>query len=203
MLTVETFRSIFPRATNPSEWVLQLNRLLPQYGINTEKRISAFLAQTGHESAGYTALKENLNYSAQALNAVFPKYFKIAGRDANLYARKPEKIANVVYANRMGNGNEQSGDGWKFRGRGLIQLTGRTNYQRFANYINNQEVVETPDLVCSYEYAILSAIWYWNLMNLNTYADKSDIKTMTKLINGGYNGLDERVKLFNKILKVI
>ena len=202
-MTSDQFKAIFPRASNPSEWVLQLNRLLPQYGINTEKRISAFLAQCGHESAGFTALKENLNYSAQALNAVFPKYFKNAGRDANLYARKPEKIANVVYANRMGNGNEQSGDGWKFRGRGLIQLTGRTNYQRFANYINNQEIMNNPDLVCSYEYAILSAIWYWNLMNLNTYADKSDIKTMTKLINGGYNGLDERVKLFNKILKVV
>ena len=203
-MQIETFKNIFPRAVNADEWVTQLNELLPKYQINTVNRISAFLAQCGHESAGFSVLKENLNYSEKALNLVFPKYFKNAGRDASQYARQPEKIANIVYANRMGNGSIESGDGWKYRGRGLIQLTGKDNYIKFSKYINNDEIVDNPDLVCyCYDYAILSAIWYWDTNNLNQYADAKDIKTMTKRINGGYNGLDERIKLFNKILGVL
>ena len=204
VMDLHQFTNIFPRAKNPNAWVQALNLQLDRYGFNTLNRISAFLAQTGHESAGYTALKENLNYSAQALNAVFPKYFKNAGRDANLYARQPEKIANVVYANRMGNGDTASGDGWKYRGRGLIQLTGKDNYQKFSNYISDPEIMKNPDLVSDdYNYAILSAIWFWNFNSLNVFADSGDMKMLTKRINGGYNGLDDRIKLYNKIRGIL
>ncbi len=201
-LTTKAFSSVFPRAKSPELWVDTLNKVLPEYEIDNENRVAAFLAQCGHESAGFTAFQENLNYSADALKRVFPKYFKDVNPED--YARKPEKIANRVYGNRMGNGSESSGDGWKYRGRGLIQLTGKNNYQRLADYFRNQELVKHPDLVCNnIEYCVLSAVWFWTVNNLNILADKEDLTTMTKRINGGTNGLEDRIYLYTKIKEVL
>ena len=139
---------------------------------------------------------ENLNYSSDALARVFRKYFSTR-EEADAYARQPEKIANRVYANRMGNGSEASGDGWKYRGRGLIQLTGRTNYQAFAEWVGDERVLDEPDLVSS-EYAVHSAVFFWDTNKLNTLADKDDVVGLTKRINGGENGLAHRRELLNK-----
>lgn len=203
MISIEIFKKIFPNCNNPDEIVNKMNKLFPLYNITTHERVASFVAQCGHESGGWRVFTENLNYSANALNSVFPKYFKNAGRDANKYARKPEKIANVVYANRMGNSDEQSGDGWKYRGRGPIQLTGKNNYKKFSKFAN-VDFVANPDLItANIGYLLLSAIWFWNENNLNQYADKNDIKAQTKRINGGYNGLDERLHLYNEILMLL
>lgn len=164
-------------------------------------RQAAFLAQCAHESAEFTAVKENLNYSGTALRNIFGKYFRTDELVAQ-YARKPERIANRVYANRMGNGNEASGDGWRFRGRGLIQLTGRNNYTACGNdlqinLIDNPEWLETP------QGAVKSALWFWNRNDLNSYADVEDIRGMTKRINGGYHGLDDRIAKYNKAKEIL
>ena len=161
----------------------------------TPERAAHFFAQTAHESGGFKAFSENLNYSADGLNKIFPKYFKNAGRDANLYARNPEKIANVVYSSRMGNGDEASGDGWKYRGRGALQLTGKSNYQNLANHLNNQEIMTNPDLVAN-ELSFESAIFFFDRNKLWDIADKGvnkdTILLMTKRINGGTHGLADR-----------
>ena len=142
--TKDQLSSILSKNNEVNEWYELMKDLLPKYDIDTENRVAGFLAQCGHESLQFTVLKENLNYSSDALNRVFPKYFKNAGRDATEYHRQPEKIANVIYANRMDNGDTASGDGYRFRGRGVIQLTGRSNYTRFGKSINKspEEVVE-------------------------------------------------------------
>lgn len=195
----DKFIKIFPRAKEPKELIKALETIT-LFNINTTERVAMFLAQCGHESAGFSTFKENLNYSAQALNSVFPKYFKNAGRDANLYARKPEKIANIVYANRIGNGPESSGDGWKYRGRGLIQLTGKSNYTEFSKDFDIPDVLANPNLVSDdLTIAVKSAIWFWLKNDLNKFADANDVKGCTKRINGGYIGLEERVSLYNKI----
>lgn len=159
-------------------------------------RAAHFFGQVSHESGHLKVFSENLNYSAQGLMRIFPKYFNAA--TANSYARKPEAIANKVYANRMGNGPESSGDGWKFRGRGALQLTGRENYEKFANYVNDTRVLTNPDIVAS-KYAFESALFYFERNNIWKICDEgtglATIKKVTKLINGGYNGLDERVEL--------
>jgi putative chitinase len=158
-------------------------------------RAAHFFAQTAHETGGFKAFSENLNYSADGLNKIFPKYFKNAGRDANAYARNPEKIANVVYASRMGNGDEASGDGWKFRGRGALQLTGKANYEAFAKYLGHNEVLENPDLVAT-KYAFESAMFFFDRNKLWDICDKGindeAILALTKRINGGTHGLDDR-----------
>lgn len=193
MLTAEQFSTLFPRCKDPQGWVDAMNEVFPKYEINTTKRIASFIAQCGHESGGWRVFSENLNYSAKSLDAVFGKYFVRAGRDANAYARQPEKIANLVYANRMDNGDSASGDGWRFRGRGPIQLTGRHNYTQFSNDMG-VDAVNNPDLVSEdKKVALMSAIWFWNKNGLNKYADSDDIKTMTKRINGGYIGLEDRI----------
>lgn len=171
-----------------------------EYEINTPKRVAAFISQVAHESAHLTAVRENLNYSSQGLLKTFRKYFTPAL--ASKYHRKPEMIANRVYANRMGNGDEASGDGWRFRGRGLIQLTGRDNYTRFAADMEMTldeavEYLETP------EGAMMSAAWFWDSRDLNTYADKGDIVTVSKRVNGGTNGLAERKEIYYHALKVL
>ena len=205
MLTTSQFSTLFPRATDPAGWVDALNEAFTQYNINTPKRMAAFLAQCGHESAGWTIFEENLNYSASGLRKVFGKYFPTDAL-AIKYQRKPEMIANRVYANRMGNGTEESGDGWKYRGRGPIQLTGKSNYTRFAKdmFENWEVVVEHPEWV-SYDkkYAIMSAVWFWNTNNLNQYADSEDIRQMTRKINGGYNGLNDRIKHYNEAIHLL
>jgi putative chitinase len=159
-----------------------------------------FLAQIGHESGDLKYTEENLNYSGERLLVVFPKYFGWV--DVGLYARKPEKIANRVYANRMGNGPEASGDGYRYRGRGLIQLTGFNNYSEYAKSLGIG-VKETADYVSTPIGAVSSAGWFWKTRGLNAIADPGDILTSTKIINGGTNGLAERTALYNKALQII
>jgi putative chitinase len=200
MLTAEQFSELFPRCKDPDGWVDAMNEVFPAYEIDTPERIAAFIAQCGHESGGWRTFSENLNYSAKALNAVFGKYFARAGRDAEEYHRQPEKIANVVYANRMDNGDTDSGDGWRYRGRGPIQLTGKANYTAFSEDMD-VDAVDNPDIVSEdKEVALKSAIWFWNKNGLNRYADSGDIKTMTKRINGGYIGLEDRIHHWEEAL---
>ena len=170
------------------------------YDINTPRRMAAFLAQCAHESGNFRTVRENLNYSADGLRKIFPKYFK--DRDPKAYHRQPEKIANVVYSNRMGNGDEASGDGWRYCGRGLIQLTGKDNYSRFAESIETA-VEDLPEYLATFEGAVQSACWFWESNNLNQYADNGDILTMTKRINGGTIGLEDRKKHYEHALHVL
>lgn len=161
------------------------------FEIDTPERVAGFLAQVGHESSGFRYTSENLNYSPARLMQVFPKYFPDEAL-ANAYGHKPEKIANRVYANRMGNGDEASGDGWRFRGRGLIQLTGKENYVAFMMEANNMALIEPDSVSDSPSLAADSAGWFWKRNGLNVLADKRDVVGMTRRINGGVNGLDDR-----------
>ena len=200
--TLEQVEGILHR-DDAHEWYDAMVEILPKYQIDTPKRVAGFIAQTAHESASYKTITENLNYSAKALDAIFGKYFKRAARDSEPYHRQPEKIANVVYANRMDNGDTDSGDGWKYRGRGPIQLTGKKNYSSFAEDMD-VDVVDNPDMVSEdKEVALMSAIWYWNKNGLNRYADSGDIKTMTKRINGGYIGLEDRIHHWKEALHML
>lgn len=201
-LTAEQLSAILPNNKEIKSWHDAMLKILPKYEITSKNRIAAFLSQTGHESLDYTILSENLNYSAKGLDTVFAKYFKNAGRDANLFARQPEKIANIVYANRLGNGDTASGDGWKYRGRGIIQLTGYSNYKAFADYIG-KTVEETIQYVQTKEGALESAAWFWNSRNISKVADTGDVVAVTKLINGGTHGLPDRTKRYNNALKVL
>ena len=175
-----------------------------KYKINTVERISHFLAQINYESGYMNYVEENLNYSAKQLLKVFPKYLKTLD-EAKEYEYKGEKIANKVYANRMGNGDEQSGDGYRYRGRGLIQLTGKKNYEKFSKWYNDSSIfVDNPDLLLQPQFAVLSAFFYWDINNLNSYIVDNEnayniCKALTKKINGGYNGLEERFRLYKKI----
>ena len=175
---------------------------MEEFGIDSPARMAGFLAQCAHESGNFNAVRENLNYSADGLNKVFPKYFKNAGRNAQEYHRQPEKIANVVYANRMGNGDEMSGDGWRFKGRGLIQLTGKTNYTLCGADLE-VDLIEEPEYLETPEGAARSAGWYWWKNNLNSFADKNDIVGMTKRINGGTIGLEDRKKHYFHALEAL
>ena len=184
------------------QWTEALNKILPDYEIDTPQRVAAFVAQSAHESGNFTALHENLNYRAETLRKVFPKYFTDAS--AAQIASQPNKaelIANRVYANRMGNGDEASGDGFRYCGRGLIQLTGKSNYQAFAESIETP-VEQIPEFLATFEGAIQSACWFWESNNLNQYADSGDIVTMTKRINGGTIGLEDRKKHYEHALHV-
>ena len=193
-LTKQHLQQLLPKNPYLDHWYDALSQLLPDYEINTPQRIAAFMAQCAHESGGFTALKENLNYKAATLRKVFPKYFP-TDEIANQYASLPNKqeaIANKVYANRMGNGDEASGDGFRYCGRGLIQLTGKDNYSWFAASLNITPA-EASQYLETFEGAAQSACWFWETNNLNKHADAGDIKTMTKIINGGYIGLDDRI----------
>jgi len=174
--------------------------VLEKYEINTPLRKAHFLAQISHESGSFKFVKENLNYSAKALFAVFRKYFPTLAA-AELCARQPEKIANKVYANRMGNGNESSGEGWRYRGRGLIQLTGKDNYTSFSAD-TGQDFVTNPDLVTQPKWALSSACWFWKKRNINKFADADDIHMVTKRINGGFNGLEHRQHFLDEYKKL-
>lgn len=202
-ITVEQLKQIIPNNLYVDQWCEALNKILPDYGIDTPQRVSAFLAQCAHESGGFTALKENLNYRAETLRKVFPKYFPDDATAAQ-YASQPNKqelIANRVYANRMGNGDEASGDGFRYCGRGLIQLTGKQNYCKFAESIDTP-VDQIPEFLATFEGAIQSACWFWETNNLNQYADSGDILTMTKRINGGTIGLADRQAHYTHALQV-
>lgn len=188
--------------TNSDQWYALLSEILPRYDINTALRAAGFISQASHESAAFTRLSENLNYSAEGLNKTFPKYFVSAGRDASTYARNPEKIANIVYANRMGNGDTASGDGWKFRGRGVFQLTGHDNYVAFGSTVH-LTAAETVDYLQTNRGALESACWFWKTNNINSSADAQDIVAMTKHINGGTIGLEERKSLYKTALRIL
>ena len=202
MITVEQFTEMFPKNKNPQAWTTALNEVLPTYKIDTPERIASFLAQCGHESAGFTVLQENLNYSADGLNKIFKKYFPTLD-SAQPYARKPEMIANRVYGGRMGNGDEASGEGYKFRGRGPIQLTGKDNYTACSDFLfQDDTLVQNPDMLLDPEYALHSACWFWWKNDLNNYADSADLVTMTKRINGGTIGLEDRIAHYNHAMEI-
>lgn len=202
MITKEQLRRAIPDAKESSieKYYEPLLAAMEHYSINTKNRIAAFLANLAHESAAFNTIEENLNYSAQRLMAVWPKHFR--GRNTALYHHQPQKIANVVYANRMGNGDKSSGDGWRYRGRGLIQLTGKNNYQMFSKAID-ADIVNNPDWIFTPEGATISAGWFWNSRKLNQLADAGDLKEITRKINGGYHGHAERVRRYNHIRKVL
>jgi putative chitinase len=188
----------------PDAVIAQIPDTAAKFEINTPLRLAHFLAQCGHESGGFRLTKENLNYSAKGLNGTFKKYFPTLD-SAVPYERKPEKIANKVYGGRMGNGPESSGDGSKFCGRGYIQLTGKDNYTAFGKSIN-EDMSANPDKVAS-SYALLSAAWFFNKNGLHKMADGGagvdTVKAITKRVNGGYIGIDDRIKHFNEYYKLL
>jgi putative chitinase len=183
----------------PDGVIAQIPSVMSTFKIDTALRLSHFLAQCGHESAGFKAIQENLNYGAKGLLGIFKKYFPTEAK-ALQYERKPEKIANLVYGSRMGNGDEASGDGYKFRGRGYIQLTGKNNYVAFGKAIN-EDITTNPDLVAT-KYPLLSAAWFWSSNSLNALADKgaddASVTAITKRVNGGTIGLPDRIKHFKE-----
>lgn len=202
MITIELLQALCPKTKKSllEGYVEPLNTVAQYYDMfENPRRVAGFLAQIAHESGGFNFVKENLNYSADGLRKIFPKYFPTEDL-AKEYARKPEKIANRVYANRMNNGPEESGDGYRFCGRGLIQLTGRANYTKFAEDLglsieDTIAYLETPNG------AVASAGWFWDNNKLNQYCDKDDFITLTKRINGGTIGLADRQHHYHLALK--
>lgn len=203
-LTLEQLQQLLPNNPQVDHWHQALSQHLPNYEINTPRRIAAFIAQCSHESGGFVVLKENLNYKAVTLRKIFPKYFPDVAI-ANAYANRPDKqqaIANRIYANRMGNGPEESGDGFRYCGRGLIQLTGKQNYTSFAASLGIP-VEQASEYLQTLEGAVESACWFWKTNQLNQWADKGDIVTLTKKINGGTIGLDDRINHYEHALNVL
>jgi putative chitinase len=184
-----------------TKWLKPLEDTFAKYDINTPKRQASFIGQCAHESNNFRTLEENLNYSAEGLMRVWPSRFPTLDV-AQQYARNPEKIANKVYGGRAELGNTEEGDGWKFHGRGLIQLTGRSNYTVCGQALG-RPFSETPELVLNPENACLSAGWFWNKKSLNSLADSGDIDTMTKRINGGLIGLEDRKAKIAKALSIL
>ena len=182
-------------------WEAALNTTFDRFDISNPLRQAAFIGQAGHESGNFKMLNENLNYRAETLMKVWPKRFPTL-EFAKQYERDPKKIANSVYANRMGNRDEASGDGWRFRGRGCIQLTGSSSYFHAGKALG-VDFWANPDLVSTPQYAALTAGWFWDTHKLNQYADSRDYKTMTKKINGGFIGLDDRIKHINHAIEVL
>jgi len=204
MLTLSQLKQLLPKNPYVEHWHHALEQLFPDYDINTPKRMAAFIAQCSHESGGFMVLKENLNYKPASLRKLFSKYFP-TDELAQQYCSKPNKqaaIANRIYGNRMGNGDESSGDGYRFCGRGLIQLTGRSNYQSFADSLE-MNINDVPEYLATFEGAAQSACWFWETNGLNKYADAGDILTLTKRINGGTIGLEDRKKHYDHALHVL
>ena len=204
MLTLNQLKQLLPGNKYVEHWHHALEQLLPEYEINTNKRIASFIAQCAHESGNFTALKENLNYKPATLRKLFGKYFE-TDEIAQAYCAKPNKqaaIANRIYGGRMGNGDESSGDGYRFCGRGLIQLTGRSNYQSFADSLE-MKIEDVPEYLATFEGAAQSACWFWETNKLNQWADAGDILTLTKRINGGTIGLEDRKKHYDHALHVL
>jgi putative chitinase len=204
ILSLQQFQEMLPGNPNTEAWYWALSQFLDSYEINTTQRTAAFLAQCAHESAGFTAIKENLNYRWQTLRRVFPKYFP-TDELAQHYAELPNKqaaIANRVYANRMGNGPENTGDGYRYCGRGLIQLTGKNNYTAFATSIG-MDLEAVPHYLETFEGAVHSACWFWQTSGLNELADEGDLLGITKRINGGTNGLSDRIAHYQQALDIL
>lgn len=205
------------KVKEPGKWLEAVVEACARFQINTPKRIAAFLAQTAHESGGYTMLEENLNYSAETMAVVWPNRFAEKGADGkyikengknkpNKFAlalhRKPEMIANVVYSNRMGNGTIESGEGWLYKGRGLKQLTGKDNYTRCSAALG-VDLIAKPELLLTPQYAALSAGWFWDSNRLGDFADRDDFVGMTKKINGGTIGLADRESRYKAVLNAL
>lgn len=202
-ITSDTLRKIYPLSKNIERYAEALDKAMQECGIDTAARARAFLAQVGHESAQLNLVEENLNYSAQALRKVFPKYFRTP-QEASSYAHHPERIANRVYANRMGNGSEESGDGWKYRGRGLIQITGRDNYVSMSSLMGKDLTVWPDALLMPLEACRSAALW-WKAKGLNALADKLSgagerkiFGAITKCVNGGLNGIEDRWAIYQR-----
>lgn len=198
--TLEQLKEILPKCKHQEELYDALMEVCPHYDINTEDRLAAFLAQCGHESADFNILKENLNYSGDALCRVWPKHFNADNKDE--YHRNPEKIANRAYRNRMGNGDEDTGDGWRYRGRGAIQLTGHDNYSKFATDAD-MSIEDAVEYLETLQGAVESAAWFWKKNGLNEMADDRDNTKMTKRINGGTHGIEDRKERFVRALEVL
>lgn len=198
MITVEQLRAAVPSASldDLTRFVAELDEAMERFEINTPSRIAAFLAQTAHESGDFRLTEENLNYSWEALRRTWPRHFE-TDEVARGYHRQPERIANRAYASRNGNGDEASGDGWRFRGRGLIQLTGRANYLAYAVAVAEPSVATEPDQVARPRHAALSAGWFWQSHGLNPLADAGDEASFNQIsfrINGGWNGKEDRLQ---------
>jgi putative chitinase len=201
----EHLAAMIPGNDRVDHWYAALVDILPKYGITTQRRLAHFVSQCAHESNNFKSLEENLNYREETLLKVFPRYFGAGKRNAAEYAKNPEKIANYVYmdefrSSKMGNVNE--GDGWRFRGRGLKQLTGRDNYTRFGKSVN-MTAEEAAVYVATEKGAIESACWFWNANNLNEIADTDDVTRMTKKINGGDIGLADRQSRYANAISVL
>jgi putative chitinase len=204
LITPQQLKAMIPTNQFIDDWCGALNAVLPDYEIDTPERIAMFVAQCGHESMDFRVLKENLNYRWESLRRVFPKYFPTDAL-AQEYASKPNKqeaIANRVYANRMGNGPESSGDGYRYSGRGLIQLTGKNNYSSFARS-TGMNLDEVRDYLLTFEGAVKSACWFWDETGLNTWSDQNDVKTVTRRINGGFHGLEDRENRYNRNIAIL
>jgi len=207
MITLEQFTAMIPTNKNPEAWYDAAVPAFEKYDINTTNRIAGFMAQCAHESLDFTRLEENLNYSEKALNSVFGRYFGKDKRDAKEYARNPEKIANYVYqdeyrSKRGAMGNTTAGDGWRFRGRGIKQLTGRNNYTAFGKSVG-MSAEEAADYVATERGALESACWFWATNKLDKWADNGDIKGLTKKINGGTIGLEDRTRRWEEALAIL
>lgn len=205
LITVDQLRAMIPTNKEVEAWCEELNKALPKYDITTDQRIAGFISQCAHESMDFNAMSENLNYREETLNKVFPRYFGPGKRNAAEYARNPEKIANYVYMDEFRTsklGNTQPGDGWRFRGRGLKQLTGRDNYTRFAkDYDLTAE--EAAVWVETKEGALASALWFWNTNKLNPIADTGNVAALTKKINGGDIGLADRQARYTRAMAAL
>jgi putative chitinase len=204
MITLEILKALCPKTkeTVLKKYATALHEVAEYYDMyDNHKRAAAFLAQTAHESGGFNFVKENLNYSAKGLVGTFKKYFKDEAT-AKAYERQPEKIANRVYASRMANGDEASGDGYRFCGRGLIQLTGRANYTKFAEDLGIS-VEETVNYLETPEGAVSSAGWFWDNNDLNKFCDNDDFVGLTKRINGGTIGIEDRKHHYELALKLL
>lgn len=184
----------------PAQWFQPLCDTLSLFGIDTTLRQAAFIAQCYHESNGFKDLEENLNYSANALLILWPGHFN--SNLAQIYARHPEMIANRAYASRMGNGNEASGDGWKYRGRGVIQITGKDNYVQ-CSAATGVPLLTNPDIAAQCPGALNTAGWFWEKNKLNSLADVRDWSSLTKRINGGTTGLADRIALTGKFITIL
>lgn len=202
--TKEQLAALIPGNKKVDEWYDALADILPKYDITTEARVAGFIAQCAHESGNFMTLEENLNYKEETLLKIFGRYFGPGKRDAKEYARNPEKIANYVYMDEFRSskmGNVKEGDGWRFRGRGLKQLTGRENYTNFGKSVG-MTAEQAADYVATEKGAIESACWFWNAKKLNAVADTGDVVKMTKIINGGDIGLADRQARYKKAMEV-
>jgi len=205
LITEGQLAAMIPTNKEIKAWCEELNKALPKYDITTDKRIAGFISQCAHESMDFNALSENLNYREETLNKVFPRYFGAGKRNAAEYARNPEKIANYVYMDEFRTsklGNVHPGDGWRFRGRGLKQLTGRDNYTRFAKDYNIT-AEEAAEWLETKEGALASALWFWNTNKLNAIADTGNVAALTKKINGGDIGLADRQARYSKAMAAL